>query len=75
MPEQIPIGIPTTIQQNVVYALPSRKVRISVSPGCSTAQNFTGPWVDTPGTPTPAEFDSAASFIKCQTGSAVVTCK
>lgn len=69
---QIPCGVPTAIAQNVVWALPSFKVRVRAEPNCELAQSPTGPWAAMTG---PVEgFDSAASYIRCTTAAAMVTC-
>lgn len=72
MPYSLQCGQPTTILQNVVYALPAVKVRLRAEPNCELAQTSTGPWVNMTG---PTEgFDSAAAFIRCTTANAIVTC-
>jgi hypothetical protein len=69
---QIPCGVPTQIAQNAVWALPSFKVRVRAEPNCELAQSATGPWAAMTG---PVEgFDSAASYIRCTTAAAMVTC-
>ena len=67
----VPAGVPTIIAQNVVYALPARAHVILAEPACEVGQTATGPWT---AIPAGREF-SAASFIRCTTAAATVTCK
>jgi len=65
----VPSGVPTQIEQNVIYALPARASLITTSAPCEIGQTLTGPWtaITTPFV--------AGSFIRCTSGSALVTCK
>jgi len=66
----IPLGVPTQIAQNVVYALPARAHVLLAEPACEVAQTITGPWAAPPA----INFQGAA-FIRCTTGAATVTAK
>ena len=75
MPESLTTGIPTTVYQNVAYALPARVVRLIVIPptGLELAYAFAGPWV---AAPTLTEsFETCASFFRVTAGNAVATVK
>jgi len=67
----VPAGVPTTLAQNVVYALPARAFVLIAEPACEVAQTLTGPWA---APPAGMNFQGAA-FIRCTTGVALVTCK
>lgn len=74
MPVLIQLGVTTPILQNQVYALPTRCHYIVAVPNCELAQNESGPWV-TMVDSSPDGFETAASFIRCATGPATITCK
>lgn len=67
--QAIPLAVPTQIAQNVIYALPTRSYLVTASLACEVSQTLTGPWI-----PLTNSFLSAA-FIRCPTGSALITCK
>lgn len=67
----VPAGVPTILLQNVVYALPARAFVLVADPACEVAQTITGPWA---APPAGMNF-LGASFIRCTTGAATVTCK
>ena len=63
----IPLGVPTILAQNVIYALPPRAFVMIAEPSCVLAQNIEGPWS--------SMIAAGARFIKCTTGASTVTCK
>jgi len=63
----VPAGVPTTLAQNVVYALPARAFVLVAEPACEVAQTLTGPWAAPP-----AQNFQGACFIRCTTGNALV---
>ena len=68
--QSIPLGQPTQILQNVVYALPSCASFIMADAGVEVSQSVSGPWTSlTSGTRT------AASFIRCLSGNTIITAK
>lgn len=68
----IPLGAPTSIAQNVAYALPGAFSVVLCSVACEVAQDLAGPWAAFPAGTTG---QTAANFIRCPTGAALVTLK
>ena len=61
----IPVSIPTTLTQNVVYALPAGNVNVFVNPttGVEVGSIFAGPFAAA--TPVNGSFVTPAAFIRC----------
>lgn len=68
----IPLGIPTTIPQNIVHALPNRSCMILSSVALEVSQDGTT-WVAAPTSTTGMQ--TAGVFVRCPTASAIVTAK
>jgi len=70
MPTQLlSLGPPTTLIQNVVYALPAQLCQINASIACEVSSNQST-W-----TALANDATTSAGFIRCPTGNAVVTVK
>lgn len=70
MPTQLlSIGVPFTITQNVVYALPAKPCVITASIACDTSVNGTT-WAAF----TSGGVNSTGKFIRCTTGNSLVNC-
>jgi hypothetical protein len=68
----ISLGVPTTILQNVVYALPNRAALVLSSVALDVSQDGTT-WVAAPSSTTGLQ--TAGVFIRCPTAGALVTVK
>jgi hypothetical protein len=71
--ELLPVGPPTTLVQNQVYALPARLVHVSSVSAVEISVNGVA-WnaltnANTVGAPT------SAAFLRCPGGATIVTCK
>lgn len=69
----IPVNVPTTIPQNVVHALPARLSTVISTVALEVSQSQGGPWTAAPDSLTGME--SANSFVRCPSASALVTAK
>lgn len=70
----IPLGVPTIIAQNVVYATPARACYMSFSAAIEGSLDGTT-WAAQPGSPGPGSSIVVVPFIRCTTGPATVVCK
>lgn len=68
----IPIGPATTITQNIAYALPSKKVRVTSSLAVQTSMDGST-WTALTGAETTGA-ETGAVFLRCAVGNAIVTC-
>jgi len=71
--ELILIGPTTTLTQNVVYALPARKVMVFSS--LAVEHSYDGTTFDALTNAETLGAETAAAFIRCTGGAAVVTVK
>lgn len=69
----IPLGAPTDILQNIIYALPNRACLILSTVALEVGQKDTGAWVAAP--TSTSGMQTAGSFIRCTTAGATVTAK
>lgn len=75
MPTQsIQVGVPTTITEDVVYALPARACHIYSSVALEISYDGTN-FVAMAVSATNSAPIVAAPFVRCTTAAAVVTCK
>ena len=72
--QQIPLGVPTNVLQNETFALPTRAHVIFSSAALELGQAQAGPFTAQPTTATTG-MQSAATWGRCTTGVAVVSCK
>lgn len=69
----IPLGVPTAIAQNVVYALPARRVRFMSAAVCEYSLLEAGPFTAINPPAGTVGADGVGGFIRCTTGATTVT--
>lgn len=75
MPTQaVSCGVPQSILQNVVWALPASRHFLTTQVACEVSlDNST--YIAAPAAATNAGVDSSWAFIRCTTGNTIVSCK
>ena len=71
--ELLPVGPPTTLVQNTVYALPARLVFVTSTAAVEISVN-NSTWGALTGANTVGAYTSAA-YVRCTTAGPVVVCK
>lgn len=74
MPQQLQVGVPTTVAQNVVFAMPARACVVHSSLALEISYDGTN-FVAMAVSATNSSPIVAAPFVRCTTGNAVVTAK
>jgi hypothetical protein len=73
MPSSFQLGVPTTVLQNQVMALPARACWVLSSVALEFALAEAGPWVASAASTTGVQ--TGASHARCPTAGATVSCK